>query len=123
MDTRGDSKPGHKRRRQTVTVPELQRTLGRWEEQIRKYIYSEKRKGRDRSSPDSLRLQTTTNGVVIAEMKASPALEGVDAMLGGEVDQEALKVVEELWTEWSTTITEAHRALTADIMQDGGRSQ
>ena len=49
-------------------------------------------------------------------MKASPASEGVDAMLGGEVDEEALKVVEEAWTERQTTMTEAHRALNTYIM-------
>ena len=38
--------------------------------------------------------------------------------MDGEVDEEALKVVEELLTGRQTATTEAHRNLTADTLQD-----
>ena len=37
--------------------------------------------------------------------------------MGGDVDEEALKVVEPLLTQQQVAMSEAHRALTADIMQ------
>ena len=39
-------------------------------------------------------LQTTTNGVDPGNESDAPVSEGVDAILRGEVDEEALKVVE-----------------------------
>ena len=38
-------------------------------------------------------------------------------MMDGEVDEEALKVVEELMKQQQIAMTEAHRTLTADIMR------
>ena len=73
-------------------MPELQRTLDRWEEQVRKYAYSEERTGRDRCLHDHLRVQTVIDRVVIAEFEAKHGLEGVGETMDGEADEEVGKV-------------------------------
>ena len=89
--------------------PEWQSALDRWEEQVRA--------GRDRHFPDDHRLQTATCRARVAEVEATQALKCAGARMGGDVDEEALKVVEPLLTQQQVAMSEAHRALTADIMQ------
>jgi hypothetical protein len=62
------------------------------------------------------RTQQATDRVVIAEIEATQALESAAAMLEGEVNEEELKVVEELLQAQQAALTEAHKKLAADVM-------
>jgi len=63
------------------------------------------------------RIQLATDRVVLAEIEATQALESANAMMEGEVTEDALRVVEEMLEAQQSALKEANKVLAADMME------